>query len=139
MGKALQNKPQGSLAEQIEATERRLLHRQQMVGIRRNLLTEWVRQQISSPMALLVAGGIGFLIGDLMRRKDDEAMTERGAVPTPSPFMHAVDNLIGWIRPIFTTEMEKVIQSFSTVASNEISEQIYRFSNKFTNPPDRNG
>ena len=66
-GTDLQEKTPGSLAEQIAETERRLLNRQQLIGLRRSLLNQHVRQKITSPAALLVAGGVGFIIGDLTR------------------------------------------------------------------------
>lgn len=137
MAKELQKQSQGSLAEQIEATEQRLLHRQQMLGIRRTLLTEGFRQQMTSPMALLIAGGIGFVVGDLTRRKGEDSVTGNGNVPATSPLTEVVDNVVGWVRPIFVAEMAKVMQSFSTAASNHLSDQIYQFGSKFTNPPDQ--
>jgi len=44
-GTDLQEKTLGSLAEQIAETERRLLNRQQLIGLRRSLLNQHVRQK----------------------------------------------------------------------------------------------
>ena len=128
-GTDLQEKTPGSLAEQIAETERRLLNRQQLIGLRRSLLNQHVRQKITSPAALLVAGGVGFIIGDLTRgeRKKGPLGEE---LPRTSPLMEVVDNVVGWVRPIFLAEMGKVMQSFSSVASSQLSEQLYRFSER---------
>lgn len=120
-------KPAGSLAEQIAATERRLLNRQQLIGLRRTLLTQHIRDKMTSPVALLVAGGAGFIIGDLTRSKPRQG-PDGEPLPRTSPIMEMVDNVVGWVRPIFLAEMGKVMQSFSSAASDQLTAQIRRFS-----------
>ena len=135
-GTDLQGKAQGSLADQIAEIGRRLQNRQRLIGLRRSLLNQHIRQKIASPVTLLVAGSVGFVIGDLTRgeRKKGSLGEE---VPRTSPRMEVIDNVVGWVRPIFLAEMGKIMQSFSSVVSNELSEQIYRLSEKaFTEKAD---
>ncbi|MGZ8225519.1 MAG: hypothetical protein ACXWT3_02630 [Methylococcaceae bacterium] len=55
----------GSLAAQIKETEQRLKDRQRNVNVRADILVKDLRQQITSPATLLLAGGAGFIVGEL--------------------------------------------------------------------------
>lgn len=117
----------GSLAEQIAATERRLLNRQQLIGLRRTLLTQHVREKVTSPVALLLASGVGFIIGDLTRGKARRG-PDGEPLPRTSPITEVIDKVVGWVRPIFLAEMGRVMQTFSSAASDELTAQLRRFS-----------
>lgn len=58
-----------SLTTQIEDAEQLVLDRQRKVGIRTAMLTRKSYRQITDPVTLLLAGGIGFIIGELTKRR----------------------------------------------------------------------
>jgi len=58
-----------SLTAQINAAERQVLNRQQEVGIRTATLVRKIHQQMTAPATLLLAVGIGFMIGELTKRQ----------------------------------------------------------------------
>jgi hypothetical protein len=85
-----------SLAAQIRDAERQVLKRQQGVGVRTTTLVREIHQQMTAPATLLLAGGIGFIIGELTKR---QTTNSRGATDKPraaetSPLTTAL-NLIG--------------------------------------------
>lgn len=57
-----------SLTAQIRAAERQLLNRQRRVGIRAAKLVRKVHQEMTAPASLLLAGGIGFVIGEFTKK-----------------------------------------------------------------------
>lgn len=130
---ALPSDPSASLATQIAETERRILQRYHQIGARRKLVEYRVRQKLTSPLALLLAGGVGFVVGELTRGTQGSA-TESNAYPTESPFLRLAGNLVESARPLFLAEMGKLMQSFSSVASVQVADQLLRFFNKPTNP-----
>lgn len=69
-----------SLRTQIRAAERELLNRQQRVGVRTDTLARKIQQQMTAPATLLLAGGIGFILGELTQCQTDKP---RGAVEDP--------------------------------------------------------
>ena len=58
-----------SLTAQIRAAEQQILIRQQGVGVRTATLIKKIHQKITAPTTLLLAGGIGFIIGELTKRQ----------------------------------------------------------------------
>ena len=58
-----------SLTVQIREAEQQVLIRQQGVGVRTAILIKKVHQEITAPSTLLLAGGIGFIIGELTKRQ----------------------------------------------------------------------
>ena len=58
-----------SLTAQIREAERQILIRQQGVGLRTATLIRKIHQQMTAPSTLLLAGGIGFIIGELTKRQ----------------------------------------------------------------------
>jgi hypothetical protein len=58
-----------SLTAQIRAAEQQIVIRQQGVGVRTATLIKKIHQEITAPSTLLLAGGIGFIIGELTRRQ----------------------------------------------------------------------
>ncbi|MDD1625002.1 MAG: hypothetical protein LUO94_09610 [Methylococcaceae bacterium] len=57
-----------SLTAQIRAVEQQIVIRQQGVGVRTATLIKKIHQEITAPSTLLLAGGIGFIIGELTKR-----------------------------------------------------------------------
>ena len=70
-----------SLTAQIRDAERQVLKRQQGVGVRADALARKIRQQMTAPATLLLAGGVGFIIGEITKR---QALKYRGAANKPS-------------------------------------------------------
>ncbi len=58
-----------SLRAQIRAAEQELLNRQQRTGIRTVTLVRKIQQQLTAPIILLLAGGMGFILGELTQRQ----------------------------------------------------------------------
>ena len=58
-----------SLTAQIRAAEQQIVIRQQGVGVRTATLIKKIHQEITAPSTLLLAGGIGFIIGELTRHQ----------------------------------------------------------------------
>lgn len=58
-----------SLTVQISDAERQVLKGQEVVGIRTTALIRKMHQQMTAPSTLLLAGGIGFIIGELTKRQ----------------------------------------------------------------------
>ncbi|EGW21818.1 hypothetical protein [Methylobacter tundripaludum] len=93
-----------SLTAQINAAERQVLNRQQEVGIRTTTLVRKIHQQMIAPATLLLAGGIGFIIGELTKRQTSKKRP--GTVDKPqatesSPLRIAL-NLITSARTLYT-------------------------------------
>ena len=62
-----------SLTAQIKAAERQVLDRQQKTGIRTTTLIRNIHQQMTAPATLLMAGGIGFIFGELTKCQASKA------------------------------------------------------------------
>ncbi len=58
-----------SLTAQIREAEQQIVIRQQGVGVRTATLVKKIHQEITAPSTLLLAGGIGFIIGELTKRQ----------------------------------------------------------------------
>jgi hypothetical protein len=58
-----------SLTAQIRHAEQQVRDRRRQVGVRATLLGRNMRRQLTSPAALLFAGGLGFVAGYCTRRK----------------------------------------------------------------------
>jgi hypothetical protein len=58
-----------SLRTQIRNVERELLNRQQRTGVRTATLVRKIQQQMTAPATLLLAGGMGFILGELIQRQ----------------------------------------------------------------------
>jgi hypothetical protein len=86
-----------SLTDQIRYAERQILKRQQGVGVRTAILVRKIHQQMTAPATLLLAGGIGFIIGELTKR---QRLNSRGnavkthAAETTTPFRSALNLMI---------------------------------------------
>jgi hypothetical protein len=58
-----------SLAAQIRDTEQKILIRHRGVSVSATTLIKKVHQEMTAPSTLLLAGGIGFIIGELTKRQ----------------------------------------------------------------------
>jgi len=54
---------------QVAQAERRLLYRRRMVGLRASRLRQNLHTHSTSPTVLLLAGGLGFVVGQLKDRQ----------------------------------------------------------------------
>jgi len=93
-----------SLTAQINAAERQVLNRQQEVGICTTTLVRKIHQQMTAPATLLLAGGIGFIIGELTKRQTSKKRPGTGDKPQAtetSPLRIAL-NLITSARTLYT-------------------------------------
>lgn len=124
-----------SLAEQIADTERRILERRRSIHTRQALMAQHVRQQITSPALLLLAGCLGFIVGELTRGERKSALDDK-STPAASPLLQVAENVVELVRPIFLAEFGKIMQAFSSVASAQIADQVSRFFTKPTHPFD---
>jgi hypothetical protein len=86
-----------SLAGQIRDAERQILKRQQGIGVRTAMLVRKIHQQMTAPATLLLAGGIGFIVGELTKRQN---LNNRGnavkshTTETTTPFKSALNLII---------------------------------------------
>jgi len=69
-----------SLAAQIRDAELQVLKRQQGVDVRTTTLVRKIHQHMTAPATLLLAGGIGFIIGELTKR---QTLNSRGTADKP--------------------------------------------------------
>ena len=92
-----------SLAAQIRDAERQVSKRQRALKVRAATLARKICQQMTAPASLLLAGGIGFVIGELTQRQNpkcrDSAGNPRAAVSTP---LLAALNLITSTHALYT-------------------------------------
>ena len=58
-----------SLTAKIRDAERQVLNRQRGVGVRAATLARKIQQQMTAPASLLLASGVGFIIGELTKRQ----------------------------------------------------------------------
>jgi len=96
------NKPK-SLKAQIRAAERELMNRQQRVGVRTATLVRNIHQQVTAPATLLLAGGIGFILGELTQRQSAKSRSAAGKLRTTetTPLRTAL-NLMTSIHTLYT-------------------------------------
>ncbi len=91
-----------SLSAQIRDAERQVLKRQQEVGVRTSTLIQKTHQQMTAPATLLLAGGIGFIIGELTKHRtsNSRGTTDKPRAAETSPLMTAL-NLITSVRTLY--------------------------------------
>ena len=99
---AIDLKPK-TLTVQIRDTERQLLSRQQEIDIRTAKLIRKIHRQLTTPTTLLLAGGIGFIIGELTKRHPPKSRSSALMPYTAgaSPLRIAL-NLITSARTLYT-------------------------------------
>jgi hypothetical protein len=92
-----------SLTAQIRDAEREVWNRQRRVGVCTATLIQKIQQQMTAPANLLLAGGIGFILGELTQRQTAKS---RGAADKPraaetTPLMTAL-NLMTSVHTLYT-------------------------------------
>lgn len=98
------NKPKSlSLRTQIGEAERELLNRQRRVGVRTATLVRNIHQQVTAPATLLLAGGIGFILGEITQRQTTQSRGTAGKLRTTetTPLRTAL-NLMTSIHTLYT-------------------------------------
>jgi hypothetical protein len=92
-----------SLTAQISDTERQVLIRQRRVDVRAVTLVRKIRQQMAAPATLLMAGGIGFIIGELTKRqaRNNHDTAGKPRVAGTSPLRTAL-NLMTSVHTLYT-------------------------------------
>ena len=91
-----------SLAAQIRDTEQKILIRHRGVGVSATSLIKKIHQEMTAPSTLLLAGGIGFIIGELTKRqttKSPDATNKQSSVQI-SPVKTAL-NLITLMHSLY--------------------------------------
>ncbi|MCK9635391.1 MAG: hypothetical protein M0R41_03850 [Methylobacter tundripaludum] len=92
-----------SLTAQIKDAERQVLDRQQKIGIRTTILIRKIHQQMTAPATLLLAGGIGFIIGELTKPRTSKV---RGTInkleATETTPLKIALNLVTSARTLYT-------------------------------------
>lgn len=77
-----------SLNQRIRESERQLAGRQRSLGLRAGALRRNLRQNLGSPIALIIAAGAGFAVGQFSKRKRAEA-APRSDPPSDRPSLFA--------------------------------------------------
>jgi hypothetical protein len=92
-----------SLTVQIKDAERQVLIRQRRVDVRAATLVKTIHQQLTAPATLLLAGGFGFIIGELTKRqasnRPDIAGQPRAAETSP---LRTALNLMTSVHTLYT-------------------------------------
>lgn len=91
-----------SLTAQIRSVERQVIQRQQAIHIRSDTLVRKIRQQMAAPTSLLLAGGVGFLFGELTKRRFPQSCgtADKSRAAETSPLITAL-NLITTARTLY--------------------------------------
>jgi hypothetical protein len=119
-----------SLTAQIGDAERQVLSSQQRVGVRAATLVKKIHQEITAPSTLLLAGGIGFIIGELTNRQttNNTDTTNKQRTTETSPLRTAL-NLMTSVHTLYTAlPIAWMMKSFYQPGSSGSS------SNRTTSP-----
>lgn len=94
------NKPKSLiLRTQIGDAERELLNRQRRVEVSTDTLVRNIHREVTAPATLLLAVGIGFILGELTQRQSTR--TRVAAITETSPLKTAL-NLMTSIHTLYT-------------------------------------
>ena len=101
MMKTCVSKPR-SIKAQIRDMEQLVLIRQRGVDDRATKLICKIHQQMTAPTTLLLAGGIGFIVGELTKRQipNSRGNADKPRVAETSSLTTAL-NLITWVRTLY--------------------------------------
>jgi len=92
-----------SLTAQIREAEQQIVIRQQGVGVRTATLIKKIHQEITAPSTLLLAGGIGFIIGELTKRQTSNNRGTAGKQrPTGTLPLRTALNLLSMVHTLYT-------------------------------------
>jgi hypothetical protein len=92
-----------SLSQQIKAAERDVLHQQRRVTVSTDHLVQCIHRQLTAPASLLMAGGVGFIMGELTRRQTTRT-SSAGDQPQATGITRwqTALNLAGSVRALYT-------------------------------------
>ena len=112
-----------SLSRQIRNAEQEIINRQQRVSIRNATLIRTIHQKLTAPATLLMAGGIGFLIGELTQRpthnSDSTVNKPRHAGTSPS---RAALNLITSVYTLYKAlPLAWIIKSYQQLGTRDLT------------------
>ena len=91
-----------SLTAQIRDAEQKILIRHRGVGVRAATLIKKIHKEMTAPSTLMLAGGIGFIIGELTKRQTTNSpdATNKQSTVQISPLKTAL-NLITLIHSLY--------------------------------------
>jgi hypothetical protein len=89
-----------SLNVQIEDVQQRLLNRQRIIDSRTTILASKIKQQMMTPATLLLAGGIGFILGELTKKCRSDTHSDQPQASEISPLKIAL-NLLASARRLY--------------------------------------
>jgi hypothetical protein len=89
-----------SLSAQIRATERRVASRQRQIRIHAGIVSHKIESQLTTPTNLLLASGMGFIIGELTKNNQTVCGNGKDRATTTSPLKIAL-NLFSSIRTVY--------------------------------------
>ena len=119
-----------SLTAKIRDAERQVCNRRQGFSVRSAMLVRQIRRQMTAPASLLLAGGIGFIAGELTHRHPPKAQavtagTPRTAETTP---LRTALNLIGTAQALYTAVLPLLgmVKSFQQRAAQSAPPQERR-------------
>ena len=92
-----------SMAGRIRDAEQQVARRKREVGVRTVLLVTDLHRQMTTPASLLLASGMGFLIGELTQRNppNDPRTADQPRAVSATPMETAL-NLIALVRTVYT-------------------------------------
>jgi hypothetical protein len=92
-----------SLSHQIKAAEQQVLYRQRNIGTTVSMITSKLQQQMTTPISLLLASGIGFLLGEITKDRSPKGqnITSKPMSIEPSPLSIAL-KLVTSIQTLYT-------------------------------------
>jgi hypothetical protein len=124
------HKQQPTLSVQIRAAERRISSRQRQIGMDTATITQKIGRQLSAPPNLLLAGGIGFIIGELTKQSPTtDGNGKDGPANKTTPFKRAL-NLFSSLQTLYTALplVLMMASAYETKTAKPIPEQSPRAS-----------
>ncbi|UOA07762.1 hypothetical protein [Methylobacter sp. S3L5C] len=104
-----------SLKAQINAMEQIVLIRQRKVSVRTTILIGKIHQQMTTPTTLLLAGGIGFIIGELTKRRTpgSGSHTDQSITTETSPLTTALNLIVSAHTLYMALPVAWIMQTFN--------------------------
>ena len=91
-----------SLATQIREAERQVSNRQRNVSASGATLARQIHQQMTTPTSLMLAGGIGFILGELTKRQTGKAQGTADKTRSTAPPLTTAINFITSAYTLYT-------------------------------------
>lgn len=116
------------LSAQIKDAEQQVLNRKRRVDISTATLVRKIQQQMTAPSTFLLAGGVGFLLGEITKREPTKI---RGATDKPhavetSPLKTAL-SLVTSIQTLYTAlPLAWIIKTFQQPSASVASTRTAR-------------